>query len=294
MAFHLYEDVWETTVTTGTGDVTCGGAVSSGAISFQPFSGQYADGDTMLYALFTNDTTEREFGVGTYHATPNTVSRTKVLRSSNAGALVNFAAGTKQLMVAPIGVAMELFLQPDASGIPRAPWDKPTRIVTSGATATLAHDTDYLLVINKSVGSATQVNLPAAPVADWRFEVKDGKGDAVTNNITIVPGAMGTAATNAATASGSAVLNFASVPAFVVAGQFVTDNTTSGVIPAGTTVVSTTATTVTLSANATGGGVLNGDSIAFSPPIDGAQNFVLGNAHEAIAMTFDSFQWEIT
>jgi len=70
-------------------------------------------------------------------------------------------------------------------------------------------------------------------------------------------------ATNAPTVSG-AVLTFAAVPAAVQPGQNVQDNTTSGAIALGTTVLSRTPTTVTLSAGVTGGGVLSADSIIFS------------------------------
>ena len=71
--------------------------------------------------------------------------------------------------------------------------------------------------------------------------------------------------TNAATASGN-VLHFASVPAGITVGLAVNDQTHSSVIPAGTTVQATTSTTVTLTNNVTGGGVLNGDTIVFSIP----------------------------
>lgn len=74
----------------------------------------------------------------------------------------------------------------------------------------------------------------------------------------------GTSTTNNTTASGNATLHFASTPAWIVAGMTVRDITSSSVIPAGTTVLSTTGTTVVMSANATGGGVGNGDSIGFS------------------------------
>jgi hypothetical protein len=72
----------------------------------------------------------------------------------------------------------------------------------------------------------------------------------------------GSAATNN-TASGNATLHFASTPAWITAGMTVTD-VTAAVIPAGTTVLSVTGTTVVMSANATGGGVGNGDTINFS------------------------------
>lgn len=74
----------------------------------------------------------------------------------------------------------------------------------------------------------------------------------------------GSATTNGTTASGNPTLHFASVPAWIVAGMTVTDLTTPSVIPAGTTVLSVTGTTVTMSANATGGGVGGTDSIQFS------------------------------
>lgn len=73
----------------------------------------------------------------------------------------------------------------------------------------------------------------------------------------------GPVATNGTTANGNATLHFASVPAWIVAGMTVLDATTS-VIPAATTVVSKTGTTVVLSANATGSGVGSGDTIVFS------------------------------
>lgn len=67
------------------------------------------------------------------------------------------------------------------------PWDVPVRTLASGASTSLVHGTDYLLKVNKTTGSATAVNLPASPAQGWRFEIKDGKGDADVNNITITP-----------------------------------------------------------------------------------------------------------
>jgi hypothetical protein len=79
----------------------------------------------------------------------------------------------------------------------------------------------------------------------------------------IASGGVEEAATSAATASG-AVLHFAGpLPAAIVAGCVVEDLTTPASIPAGTTVLSTTATSATLSANVAGGGVGSSDTIAF-------------------------------
>ena len=71
-------------------------------------------------------------------------------------------------------------------------------------------------------------------------------------------------ATNSTTASGNAILHFGTTPSWVVAGMVVFDLTAPTVIPANTTVLSSTGTTVTLSNSATGAGVGSGDNIVFS------------------------------
>ena len=70
--------------------------------------------------------------------------------------------------------------------------------------------------------------------------------------------------TNSSTAAGNNILHFSSVPSNIIAGQYVTDSTSSNVIPAGTKVLSTTTTTITLTSNVTGTGVGNGDTISFN------------------------------
>lgn len=77
----------------------------------------------------------------------------------------------------------------------------------------------------------------------------------------------GTVLSNAATTSASAptVLKVnPPVPAWIVAGMTARDITSSSVIPAGTTVVSTTSATVTLTSGVTGAGVASGDTLGFS------------------------------
>jgi hypothetical protein len=75
--------------------------------------------------------------------------------------------------------------------------------------------------------------------------------------------------TNGTTAAGNPTLNFAAVPPTILAGMTIVDLTIGSVIPAGTTVQSTTATTVVMSQNATGAGVGSGDSIQFRNPNNG-------------------------
>jgi hypothetical protein len=65
---------------------------------------------------------------------------------------------------------------------------RSVRIVTAAGAATLTTaDRENYVVINKTVGQATTVNLPSSPVAGDTYTVKDGKGDAETNNITLTP-----------------------------------------------------------------------------------------------------------
>lgn len=60
-------------------------------------------------------------------------------------------------------------------------------VVAAGA---IAVDTnDYVIVVNKTVGAATTVNLMATPATNTVLFIKDGKGDGATHNITITPAA---------------------------------------------------------------------------------------------------------
>lgn len=69
------------------------------------------------------------------------------------------------------------------SGIVRA-----VRVVTASG-AIPAATTDDIIIVNKTVGAATTVNLFATPTTGTVLTIKDGKGDAATNNVTITPAA---------------------------------------------------------------------------------------------------------
>lgn len=94
MALVLKDRVKETTATTGTGTVTLAGA----AAGFQSFV-VVGDGNQTFYAIVDAASGDWEVGVGTYTASGTTLSRTTVVSSSNAGSLVNFGAGTKDVFV---------------------------------------------------------------------------------------------------------------------------------------------------------------------------------------------------
>lgn len=92
---HIQADrVKETTTTTGTGDLTLGGAVSK----FQTFGSRMANGDTTYYAIEHQAADEWEVGFGTW-TTGGILQRTLVLQSSNADAAVNLTSGTKHVAI---------------------------------------------------------------------------------------------------------------------------------------------------------------------------------------------------
>jgi hypothetical protein len=62
------------------------------------------------------------------------------------------------------------------------------RVVTAAGSVTVT-TADYLVIINKTVPAATIVGLPATPTAGDTYIVKDGRGDAWLNNITVTPSA---------------------------------------------------------------------------------------------------------
>lgn len=64
----------------------------------------------------------------------------------------------------------------------------PVRVVTAAGAVTVT-SADYYVMINKTVGAATTVNLPSSPVVGQTHVIKDKKGDAATNNITLTPAA---------------------------------------------------------------------------------------------------------
>jgi hypothetical protein len=132
-------------------------------------------------------------------------------------------------------------------GVTTVPWadltGTPTTLTGYGITnarTALAGAITYYVNGNSAVTSATTV-----------------AGNAILHF------AAGSSTTNATTSAANNVLHFASVPVTIYVGATITDSTAS-VIPAGTTVTAITQFTVTLSANVTGGGVGNGDTIKWS------------------------------
>jgi hypothetical protein len=95
MALILADRVRETSTTTGSGALTLAGAVTG----YQTFSAAIGNANTCYYAISNPGIAEWEVGIGTYATAGNTLTRTTVLKSSNANAAVVFSAGTKDVFV---------------------------------------------------------------------------------------------------------------------------------------------------------------------------------------------------
>jgi hypothetical protein len=115
---------------------------------------------------------------------------------------------------------------------------------------------DQWLVLSRAFYQQLKSPRVTAPI--WFY---GSNGVQSANSLNIAPVS---ATTNGTTASGNATLHFAAVPSKVQnfsAGSTIRDITTPTVIPGGTTILSTTGSTIVMSANATGAGVGSGDVI---------------------------------
>ena len=92
MALVVNDRVKETTAVVGTGAATLLGA----ALGFQSFA-VIGNGNTTYYCISDQGGANWEVGIGTYTSAGTTLARTTVLASSNAGALVVFTAGVKDI-----------------------------------------------------------------------------------------------------------------------------------------------------------------------------------------------------
>lgn len=102
MAFKYFDRVKVVSTTTGTGDITLGAAVSG----FRTFTSVYSNADTMYYTITDQAGAAWEVGQGTFNSGPNTLSRTVVKASSNAGAVVNFSSGSLYVFVTIAAAAL--------------------------------------------------------------------------------------------------------------------------------------------------------------------------------------------
>jgi hypothetical protein len=95
MAFITADRVLDSSTSTGTGAFVVSGTPAAG---YRTFSAVMSVGDTCYYSIQGQTTSEWEVGLGTY-SSANTLTRTTIYSSSNAGSAVNFSAGTKNVFI---------------------------------------------------------------------------------------------------------------------------------------------------------------------------------------------------
>ena len=94
MAFVVNDRVKETTTSTGTGTINLAGAETG----FETFVAGIGNSNTTYYCIQAQGGSAFEIGVGTVTSgSPDTLSRTSVISSSNSDSLVDFQSGTKDV-----------------------------------------------------------------------------------------------------------------------------------------------------------------------------------------------------
>ena len=126
MAFVTADRVLDSSTSTGTGAFVVSGTPAAG---YQTFSSVMSVGDTCYYSIQGQTTSEWEVGLGTY-SSANTLTRTTIYSSSNAGSVVTFSAGTKNVFLTLVASRS---IQLDASGHAAA-LGTPTSVNLTNAT----------------------------------------------------------------------------------------------------------------------------------------------------------------
>jgi hypothetical protein len=175
MTLVLADRVKDSTTTTGTGTVTLSGTAPTG---YQTFGAGVGDGNTTYYTI--SGGLEWEVGIGTYTAAGTTLSRSTVISSSNAGSLVTFSAGTKDVFVT----------YPASRAMPLSQFSYSTTATAAGTT-TLVASSNYLQYFT---GATTQtIVLPVTSTLSlgWSYHICNNS----TGNLTVQSSGANTIAT---------------------------------------------------------------------------------------------------
>ena len=133
MALIVNDRVKETSTTTGTGTLNLAGAEQG----YETFVAGIGTTNTTYYAIENNSAGEFEVGIGTVtDASPDTLSRTTIISSSNSDSAVNFSAGTKNVFCTlPAKRAMSPSMTATGYVVTHATTLDETQTVASGVLA---------------------------------------------------------------------------------------------------------------------------------------------------------------
>jgi len=135
MALVLNDRVKETSTTTGTGDVTFGGAVTG----FDTFSTGVGNSNTTYYAIVNRTVDEWEVGLGTLAGDSSTMARTTVLTNSDGNtSAITLSAGTKDIFCTmPASKTMDMALTTAGDTVYASAANTPARLAVGTALYTL-------------------------------------------------------------------------------------------------------------------------------------------------------------
>ena len=160
MALEYRDRVSDYTSDTGTGTVALAGTPPVG---FRDFTA-HTTGATVRYLIISADSSEWEVGQGIWTTSGATLTRDTVYASSNAGALVNFSAGTKAVSSVMTAADAPAYVGCKA-------YNNGTQTVAN-ATATLVTfgaeewDTDG---IHSTSSNTSRFTVPAGKAGKWQF-----------------------------------------------------------------------------------------------------------------------------